>query len=95
MESKSIGKNLNEIEIYSVIVLIEGFSVPGSHVTLDRYSAIMKAYDIYYKYRDTKNVATIFIDTWKNDVLVKSEYIDEERNLVIFYENHAYREKFD
>ena len=89
MESKSIGKNLNEIEIYSVIVLIEGFSVPGSHVTLDRYSAIIKAYDIYYKYRDTKNHCNVFIDTWKNDVLVKSEYIDEERNLVIFFENHS------
>lgn len=88
MRKNSIEKNLNEIEIYSVIALIEDSSVPDSHVTLNRYSAIIKAYDIYYKHRDTKNHCNVFIDTWKNDVLVKSEYIDEERNLALFYENH-------
>lgn len=89
MESKSIGKNLNEIEIYSVIVLIEGSSVLDSHVTLNRYSAMIKAYDMYYKHRDTKNHCNVFIDTWKNDVLVKVEYIDDNNeNLVVWFENH-------
>ena len=87
MENKSMEKNLNEIEIYSVTVLVEDFGIPDNHVTLNRYSAIIKAYDIYYKYRDTEDYYNVFIDTWKNDVLVKSEYIDSEKNLSVLYEN--------
>ena len=88
MENKSMEKNLNEIEVYSVTALVESRDVPDNHVTLNRYSAIIKAYDMYYRYKDTGDYYNVFIDTWKNDVLIKTEYIDRERNLVVWFENH-------
>ena len=46
MENKSIEKNLNEIEIYSVIVF-ENFNIVDNYVTLDRGLAIFIAYWVF------------------------------------------------
>lgn len=87
MENKSIEKNLNEIEIYSVTAF-EGFNMMGNYVTLDRCSAIMKASGMYYEGKDITSNYDVFIDTWKDGIIVKSEYIDNNEKLVVVYENY-------
>ena len=86
MENESIEKNLNEIEIYSVIAF-ENFDIVDNYVDLNRGSAILKAYDMYYDGKDVMSHRDVFIDTWKNGILIKSEYIDNNEKLVVGYEN--------
>lgn len=81
-------KNFSEIEIYSVIAIAEDFSMEGSHVTLDRGKALSKAYDMFYECEDSILYYDVFIDTWKNDVLIKVESIDSNGNIVVNYENY-------
>ena len=87
MENNSIGINLNEIEIYSVVVIADG-CMESNHVTLDREKALVKAYDAYYKSQGCKSGYSVFIGTWKYDVIIKVEYIDNNGNLVVRYENY-------
>ena len=87
MENESIEKNLNEIEIYSVIAF-ENFDIVDNYVDLNRGSAILKAYDMYYDGKDIMGHYDVFIDTWKNGILIKSEYIDNNEKLVVGYENY-------
>ena len=88
MENKSIGKNFNEIEIYSVIAIGEDYSMEGNHVTLDRGKALSKAYDMFYECEDSPLYYCVCIDTWKNDILIKIESIDSNGNIVVNYENY-------
>lgn len=89
MENKSIEKNLNEIEIYSVIAF-ENFNIVDNYVTLDRGLAIFKAYDMYYDGKDVMSHYDVFIDTWKGGVRIRTEYIDSsnDEKLVVGYENY-------
>lgn len=87
MENNSIEKNLSEIEIYSVVVMTDN-CMESNHVTLDREKALVKAYDAYYKSQGCKPSYSVFIGTWKYDVVVKVEYIDDNGNLVVRYENY-------
>lgn len=88
MENKSIGINLNEIEIYSVIAIGEDYSMEGNHVTLDRGKALSKAYDMFYECEDSPLYYCVCIDTWKNDILIKIESIDSNGNIVVNYEKY-------
>lgn len=88
MENNSIEKNLSEIEIYSVIVVTKDFNIVDNHVTLNRDLAVFKAYDMYYDGKDAMSHYDIFIDTWKDGVLIKVEYIDSKEKLVVGYENY-------
>ena len=88
MENKSIEKNLNEIEIYSVVVVTEDYRIESTHVTLDRGKALIKAYDMYYKSQPCQPCYNVFIDTWREDVVVKTEYIDSNGKVVVRYENY-------
>lgn len=88
MENNSIEKNLSEIEIYSVTAIGEDFSMEGNHVTLDRGKALSKAYDMFYECEDSPLYYDVFIDTWKNDELIKVESIDSNGNIVVNYENY-------
>lgn len=88
MENNSIEKNLSEIEIYSITALVENRGVPDSHATLERGLAVMKAYDMYHRHKDNGDNCIVFIDTWKNEMLIKTEYINREENLAIWFENH-------
>lgn len=81
-------KNFNEIEIYSVTAIGEDFSMEGNHVTLDRGKALSKAYDMFYECEDSPLYYNVFIDTWKNDELIKVESIDSNGNIVVNYENY-------
>lgn len=88
MEKNSIEKNLSEIEIYLVITMAEDFAIIDTHVTLSRGSAILKAYDMYYDHKDTEDYCTVFVDTWKNGIMIKSEHIDDNEKLIVGYENY-------
>lgn len=88
MENNSMEKNFNEIEIYSVTAIGEDFSMEGSHVTLDRGKALSKAYNMFYECEDSPLYYDVFIDTWKNDELIKVESIDSDGNIVVNYENY-------
>ena len=88
MENKSIEKILNEMEIYSVVAIADNTDTIDNHVTLNRNLALLKAYDMYYKRKDAEYYYTIYVDTWKNDVMIKSEYIDDNEKLVVRYENY-------
>lgn len=81
-------KNFNEIEIYSVTAIGEDFSMEGNYVTLDRGKALSKAYDMFYECEDSLLYYDVFIDTWKNDELIKVESIDSDGNIVVNYENY-------
>ena len=88
MENKSIEKNLNEIEIY-LVTAFENFDMIDNYVTLNRSSAILKAYDMYYDGKDVTSHYDVFIDTWKDGIIVKTEYIDSNNEkLVVGYENY-------
>ena len=87
MENKSMEKNFSEIEIYSVTAF-ENFDIVDNYVDLNRGSAILKAYDMYYDGKDIMGHYDVFIDTWRDGVIVKSEYIDREGKLVVGYENY-------
>lgn len=80
--------NFNEIEIYSVTAIGEDFSMEGNYVTLDRGKALSKAYDMFYECEDSLLYYDVFIDTWKNDELIKVESIDSDGNIVVNYENY-------
>lgn len=88
MENNSIEKNLSEIEIYSVTAIGEDFSMEGNHVTLDKGKALSKDYDMFYECEDSPLYYDVFIDTWKNDELIKVESIDSDGNIVVNYENY-------
>ena len=81
-------KNFNEIEIYSVTAIGEDFSMEGNHVTLDRGKALSKAYDMFYECEDSILYYDVFIDTWKNDELIKVEHIDSNGNIEVNYEKY-------
>lgn len=87
MENKSIVKKINADKIYSVIGVVENRSLPDNYVTLDRSSAILKAYGMYYDGKDVISHYDVFIDTWKNGIIVKTEYMDNNEKLVVGYEN--------
>lgn len=87
MENNSIEKNLSEIEIYSVIAF-ENFNIVDNYVTLDRGLAIYKVFDMYYGGKDAMSHYDVFIDTWRDGVRIKTEYIDSEEKLVVGYENY-------
>ena len=87
MTNKSIEKNLSEIEVYSVIAF-ENFDIVDNYVDLNRGSAVLKAYDMHYDGKDVMGHYDVFIDTWRDGVIVKSEYIDREGKLVVGYENY-------
>lgn len=88
MENKSIEKNLNEIEIYSVIAMAESYDIVDNYIILDKSLAVSKAYDMYDEHKDNFDHYAVFIDTWKNGVMIKCEYVDSNKNLVVEYENH-------
>ena len=88
MENNSMKNNLSEIEIYSVTAMGEGFSMEGNHVTLDKGKALVRVYDMYYKSQGCKPCYDVFIDTWKNDELIKVESIDSNGKIVVNYENY-------
>ena len=81
-------KNLNEIEIYSVTAIAEDWSMEGNHVTLYRGKALSKAYDMFYECEDSPLYYDVFIDTWKNDELIKVEHIDSNGNIEVNYEKY-------
>lgn len=83
MENDSIEKNLSKTEIYSVIVMADDFVTACTYVTLDRRKALVRAYDEYYKCQPCQPCYNVFIDTWRDDVLIKVEYIDNNGNLVV------------
>lgn len=73
MENKSIGKNSinNDIEVYLVSAISDCGETLENFVTLDRELAIKKAFNIY----DDYDQQSVFIDTWKNNTIVKIGYI--------------------
>ena len=93
MENNSMKKNLSEIEIYSIVVMTDNFSIKSNHVTLDRGKALVMAYDAYYKSRGCKPCYNVFIDTWRDDVIIKVEYIDSNGNIEVNYEKYNVWEK--
>ena len=80
--------NFSEIKVYSVTAIAEDWSMEGNHVTLDRGKAISKAYDMFYECEDSILYYDVFIDTWKNDELIKVEHIDSDGNIVVNYEKY-------
>lgn len=79
---------MSETEIYSVVVVTEDYKIESTHVTLDRGKALIKAYDMYYDCQDYQPCCNVFIDTWRDDVIVKTEYIDSNGKIVVRYENY-------
>ena len=76
MENKSIKKNLNEIEIYSVTAEILNGEILESFVTLDRKLAVKKAFEMNDFYCEAdKYTHIVYIDTWKDNERIKFEYI--------------------
>lgn len=73
MENKSIGKNSinNDIEVYLVSAISDCGETLENFVTLDRELAIKKAFNIY----DDYDQQSVFIDTWKNNTIIKIGYI--------------------
>ena len=63
----------------------------GNHVTLDRGKALSNAYDMFYECEDSPLYYDIFIDTWKNDELIKVEHIDSNGNIEVNYEKYNHR----
>ena len=73
MENNSIRKNSIDdgIEIYLVSAMSDCGETLENFVTLDRELAIKKAFNIY----DDYDQQSVFIDTWKNNTIVKIGYI--------------------
>ena len=49
---------------------------------------MLKAYDMYYDGKDIVSNYDVFIETWKDGVIIKSEYIDSKGKLVVKYDKH-------
>lgn len=88
MENKSIEKNLNEVEVYLVVAMTNDYDIIDNYVILDRGLAVSRAYDMYYEHKDNFDYCAVFVDTWKNGVMIKCECIDGNENLVVEYEKH-------
>lgn len=73
MENKSIEKNSinNDIEVYLVSAISDCGETLENFVTLDKKLAIEKALNIY----DDYDQQSVFIDTWKNNTIIKIGYI--------------------
>ena len=73
MENNSMRKNSidNGIEIYSVTAMSDCGETLENFVTLDKKLAVEKALNIY----DDYDQQTVFIDTWKNNTIIKIGYI--------------------
>lgn len=73
MENKSIKKNSinNDIEVYLVSAISDCGETLENFVTLDKKLAIEKAFNIY----DDYDQQSVFIDTWKNNTIIKIGYI--------------------
>ena len=73
MENNSIRKNSinNGIEIYLVSAISDCGETLENFVTLDKKLAIEKAFNIY----DDYDQQSVFIDTWKNNTIIKIGYI--------------------
>lgn len=72
MENNSIRKNSidNSVEVYLVSITVCGETLEN-FVTLDKELAIEKAFDMY----DDYDQQSVFIDTWKNNAIIKIGYI--------------------
>ena len=73
MENNSIRKNFIDdgIEIYLVSAISNCGETLENFVTLDKKLAVEKALNIY----DDYDQQTVFIDTWKNNTIIKIGYI--------------------
>lgn len=73
MENNSMRKNSIDdgIEVYLVSAISDCGETLENFVTLDRELAIKKAFNIY----DDYDQQSVFIDTWKNNTIVKIGYI--------------------
>lgn len=73
MENNSIRKNLinNDIEVYLVSAISDCGETLENFVTLDKELAVEKALNIY----DDYDQQSVFIDTWKNNTIIKIGYI--------------------
>ena len=67
MENKSI----EGIEVYLVSAISDCGETLENFVTLDKKLAIEKAFNIY----DDYDQQSVFIDTWKNNTIIKIGYI--------------------
>lgn len=87
MENNSIGKNSidNGIEVYSVTAMFPNGEILGTFITLDRKLAVEKAFymdEAYHEFdMDSYNV---FIDTWKDNEMIKTECIYDGELTEIF-----------
>lgn len=87
MENKSIEKNLinNGIEIYSVTTMFPNGEILENFVTLDRKLAVEKAFDMDEVYREfDADSHNVFIDTWKDNKMIKTECIVDGKLIEIF-----------
>lgn len=73
MENKSIKKNSinNDVEVYLITAMSDCAETLENFVTLDKKLAVEKALDMY----DCYSQQNIFIDIWKNNVIIKTGYI--------------------
>ena len=73
MENNSMKKNSIDdgIEIYLVSAMSDCGETLENFVTLDKKLAIEKAFNIY----DDYDQQSVFIDTWKNNAIIKIGYI--------------------
>lgn len=73
MENKSMKKNSidNGVEVYLVSAISDCGETLENFVTLDKKLAIKKALNIY----DDYDQQSVFIDTWKNNTIIKIGYI--------------------
>lgn len=73
MENNSMKKNSIDdgIEIYLVSAMSDCGEALENFVTLDKELAVEKALNIY----DDYDQQSVFIDTWKNNTIVKIGYI--------------------
>ena len=73
MENNSMKKNSidNGVEVYLVSAISDCGETLENFVTLDKKLAIEKALNIY----DDYDQQSVFIDTWKNNTIIKIGYI--------------------
>ena len=73
MENNSMKKNSIDdgIEIYLVSAISDCGETLENFVTLDKELAVEKALNIY----DDYDQQSVFIDTWKNNTIIKIGYI--------------------
>ena len=73
MENNSMKKNSIDdgIEIYLVSAMSDCGETLENFVTLDKELAVEKALNIYNDY----DQQSVFIDTWKNNTIIKIGYI--------------------